>query len=200
MSRSELIRLTARVPRGQDGFWKVIRELDAKGPWAVIDVHDLCPAPQKRTVAGFVYQLVRGGFAQPSGERATKGNGTATKLYRLLKRPSDAPALRRDGTQLEVPAQQRLWTSIRAMKRFTLKELAFAAAGQHGPVPTETAKRYVFHLTRAGYLITDRGSFRLKPSMNTGPAAPKILRLHVVWDANRNQAVGGENAEAEAVQ
>lgn len=197
----EMVRLTARVPRGQDGFWQIIRALDAKGPWTVNDVHGETNVRHRATVQDYVYRLEKAGIAAVVGSRSKALTGSKEKLYRLNKRPAATPSLRRDGTPYDAPAQQRLWTAIRSMKSFAVRELAYAAAGSSGPVPFRTTIRYVVHLASAGYLASlGGGGYRLKPSMNTGPAAPKILRMHVVWDVNRNESVGGDTIDAEAVE
>lgn len=188
-----------KVPRGHAGIWQVIRDLDKAGPWTIPDVHGETNIRQKKTVADYIGRLTRGGFAKCLGQRPTPNNGVATKVYQLIKRPSDAPVLRRDGTPLELPAQQRMWTAIRSLKRFSRDDLGFAASSSTGPVPTETVKRYCTHLAAAGYLVSEgERNYRLKRSMDTGPQAPKILRLHVVWDANKNEVVG-DHREAEVV-
>lgn len=197
----EMVRLIARVPRGQDGFWQIIRALDTKGPWTIDQIHGETNVRHRTTVKDFVYRLVKGGIAEVVGTGAKLANGSNEKVYRLLKRPAATPSLRRDGTVLDAPAQQRLWTAIRSMKSFTVRELAYAAAGSGGPVPERTTIRYVVHLASAGYLASlGGGGYRLRPAQNTGPAAPKILRMHVVWDANRNEAIGADDIEAEAVE
>lgn len=193
----EMVRLTARVPRGQDGFWSLMRELDTRGPWTVADIDALSNVPQRETIHDYVKRLVRAGFVHCVGEQPTDKGGSAAKRYRLLKRPTDAPSLRRDGTILPVPAQQRLWNAIRTLKQFDLKDLAFAAADDRGEVQRLTTRRYVHHLMSAGYVLAlPGGLFRFKRSMDTGPRAPKVLRLHVVWDCNRN-VVMGDNVDAE---
>lgn len=192
-----MVRLSARVPRGYEGFWQVIRDLDKAGEWTIADVFSQTNIRHKPTVSDYIHRLVRGGFAAVATERPTK-HTSPEKCYRLVKRPSIAPSLRRDGTMSPLPAQQRMWNAIRSLKRFSLDDLGFAAGGMAGAVPANTVKRYCTHLAAAGYLVSEgERNYRLKRSMDTGPQAPKILRLHVVWDANRAEVVG--SAEAEAV-
>lgn len=190
---------TFRMPRGYAGLWQIIRDLDKKGAWTIADVFAETNMTERRNVTDYVHRLVRGGFAKLVEQRPTVTGGDATKIYRLLKKPADAPVLRRDGTLLGLPAQQRMWNAIRSLKQFGRDELALVAASEKGPVAAETVKRYCNHLTAAGYLISEgERSYRLKRSMDSGPRAPMILRLHVVWDANRAEVVGDQR-EAEAV-
>lgn len=191
-----MVRLSARVPRGYEGFWQIIRELDKAGEWTIAEVFARTNIRHKPTVSDYIHRLVRGGFAAVATERLTK-HTSPEKCYRLIKRPAMAPSLRRDGTMSPLPAQQRMWNAIRSLKRFSREDLAFAAT-VGAPLPANTVKRYCTHLAVAGYLIAEgERNYRLKRSMDTGPQAPKILRLHVVWDANRAEVVG--SAEAEAV-
>lgn len=193
----ELVRLTARVPRGHDGFWKIIRELDQSGPWSVQDVDGETNIRHYQTINDFVGRLVKGGIAECVAEKSVPRTGQPMKFYRLLKRPFETPSLRRDGTMLQMPAQQRMWNAIRSLKCFSLEDLAYAASDDAGPVPARTAQRYANHLVSAGYLTRlPNADYRFKRSMDTGPYAPKILRMHVVWDSNRNAVISNET-EAE---
>jgi hypothetical protein len=197
----EVIRLSARMPRGRDGYWAVIRGLDQKGPWSVPDVHELTNEPHKESVNDYVKRLERAGFVKQVGEVLQNHRGTPTRLFRLLKRPAAAPALRRDGSVVGVHAQQRMWNAIRSLKQFTLSELAHAAADDKGTsVKIGVAQAYVHRLRMAGYITgLSRSDFRLKPSMNTGPRSPRILKMHVVFDDNLMKLVGGDTVDAEEV-
>lgn len=195
----EMVRISARVPRGYEGFWQVIRELDKRGEWSIASVYAHTNLRHKPTVSDYIRRLVRGGFAAVATEHPTK-HTSPEKLYRLIKRPASAPSLRRDGTLLSLPAQQRMWNAIRSAQQFDLKWLAFAASDESGPIHGKTVQRYTHHLASVGYLAElSPGIYRLKRSMDTGPRAPKILRLHVVFDANRSEVIGSDDAEAEAI-
>lgn len=196
----EIIRLSARVPRGIEGYWSIIRELDPKGPWSIPEVHELTSERNKDSVNDYVKRLVRAGFAKQAGESTANRRGSPTKLYRLVKRPSAAPRLHRDGSAVEVPAQQRMWTAMRSLKQFKLSELAYAASTDASPVKVGVAQAYVHRLRAAGYIIgLTRWDFRLKPSMDTGPRSPKILKTHVVYDANLKKLMGDDIVDAEEV-
>lgn len=197
-----LISVNAIVPRGHEGFWQIIREFDKKGPWSVPMI-DGASIADNSSVRDYVFRLMRAGIAETAGTRPAKGNvNSPEKLYRLVRKPAKAPMLRRDGTELDTPVQQRMWNAIRALKQFTVRELAFAAGGIGGAIKATTVQSYVQNLKRVGYLSSpSHASYRLKPSMNTGPNAPKILRVHVVFDANRNEVIKepGSTAVAEVI-
>lgn len=191
----EMVRLTARVPRGEAGFWSIMLALDARGPWAVPDVEAESNV-KPGGVAQYLRKLVKAGIARQTGTRPAPAR--PCKLYRLAKRPREAPRLKADGGEIGRGEFERLWCAMRALKQFSLAELAFAAATDTDKVKLKTAERYVHALVRAGYLASlGGGAFRLKPSMNTGPLPPAILRLRVVWDRNEKRVMGEEHVLAE---
>lgn len=194
-----------RVLRGHEHFWSVIRELDARGPWAIGDVHSLTNSVDRSTVRDYVKRLVAGGFAHVTA------TGTEVQpRYRLIKAPLVAPKLRRDGSvAVQGRGQVQMWNVIRGpMSRegFTFKDLALYGSTEALAVKEVSAKSYVKHLAAAGYLLCVRKGrpqhpavWRLKPAMNTGPKPPLILRTQIVFDQNRNEAIGPVTArEVEA--
>ena len=87
---------------------------------------------------------------------------------------------------------------------FTAAELAAGSSEPDFAVSLEQAQRYATALAEAGYLNTrERGGepalYRLKNGMNTGPAAPEVLRAHLVWDPNKCRAMS-TMARAEEVR
>jgi hypothetical protein len=185
------------ILRGHDHFWSVIRSLDRRGPWAVPDI-EAASRDHRASVIGFVHRLVRGGIAKAVGERPVGIRGHRAKTYRLIKRPAETPQLRRDGTPAERGRGVRqMWTAMRQLPHFTVRELAVAASTDDCVVAERSASSYVQHLIGAEYLaVIDRGgrgragTYRLKRSMNTGPKAPMVLQTRVIWDSNRGCAAG----------
>lgn len=196
------VELSVVLPFGQDGYWQTIRALDATRPWSIVEIYgETIHCSHKQTVHDFVRRLVRGGFAKVVAERDV-GRTSPEKLYRLIRRPLEAPSLRRDGSERPPTGQQRMWNAIRCLKQFTVNEIAYTA-GLDAPLVRATAGTYVKHLLHAGYLNVMHekpGSatvYRLKPARNTGPLPPKILRTHIVWDSNRNEVMGGASEASE---
>lgn len=183
------------IRRGSAYMWQVVRGLtddDRSQPFTADEVLDLTNGTELSTVRKWLKTLVRAGIVAADGD-----------TYRLLRRPVLLPHLSNDGRIVSV-GQDALWTAIRALKTFTSRELAVAASTEEHAVTEWTAKSYVKMLLAAGYLtVTTPGhshrpaAYRLKPSMNTGPLAPKILRAKLVFDPNRNEVFG--QAEAEEV-
>lgn len=196
-------RLTVRVPRGQQGFWEIIRDLKA---FTVSDV-DQRSNVARSTVRDFIVRLERGGFVARDGVDETSGH----IRYRLVRDQPDAPKLKRDGS----PARQRLgqdqmWRVIRMSGSggLTATDLALTASTEDHPVKLTTAQAYLKALHRAGYLAVLRpgrpghkpgtGSltvYRLLPSMRTGPLAPQVQRIKAVWDPNLCRHVGQGDVE-----
>ncbi len=198
-SQIEMLRLTARVPRGEAGFWKIMRELDARGMFSIADVEGESNV-KPGAVAQYMRKLVKGGFARVSGFRDAPAR--PQKLYRLCKRPAEAPRLRADGTEIGRDDRQCLWTAMRALQTFSVADVRYAASQGRKSIRTPSAQRYIAHLEDAGYLSrtgAPDGFYRLLPRMNTGPLAPSILRLDVVFDRNKKQLVGPDVHDAQEV-
>ena len=194
-----MVQLTARVPRGQQGFWEIIRDLHrTKKRWSFQDL-DGRSNVDKGTVHDFLNRLLKAGYVV---EDEVSGK---TTFYRLVKNQPDAPRLTRDGARAKEPGlgQDHMWRVMKMLPRFNARELAAHAATAEVPVTLETAKSYVKHLHHAGYLsvvapMTGRGAtrtlavYRLLPNMNTGPLAPQVQTTDFVWDPNRRTVMGPE--------
>lgn len=195
------------IYRGHDHYWSVIRDLGRNGNLFTFQEIDLrCNDADGEGIGEFLRRLIRAGFLEVAETRrvSTAGTGPTNqkvfhqKVYRLLKRPSATPCINRDGSiGKQGRGQEQLWNAIRTLKAFDARELAIAASTEDVSVGVETARTYVFHLENAGYLQVLRAGkgrtasiWRLRPSMNTGPKPPKILRSKMVYDANRNEIMG----------
>ncbi|WP_024278024.1 hypothetical protein [Xanthobacter sp. 126] len=186
--------LAVHVPRGPDAWWPAISKLDTIGsPWMVAEVVTLTGS-DRRSIADYVGRLCAAGIAE-----AVRPN-----CYRLLRRPAETPRLERDGSVSPPTGQQQMWTAIRALQSFSYVELAHAASTDTQPISPVAAQAYVNLLGRAGYLAVLHKAkpgtpavWRLKPSMNTGPLSPLVMRTKFVWDQNRRAVVGAAETSAE---
>jgi hypothetical protein len=186
--------LKVRIPRGNAGFWQIIRALHAsQGTFTIahidgesnVDPHD---------IKGYVLALARAGFLDVVG---CSGNRGAT-VYRLVRNQNEAPRVRRDGSLILPTAQEQLWTAIRTLKTFGLRDLIFAATTPEVKPTYQSAKRFVTCLATANYLVkrpgrgAERTVWRLKPGMDTGPKPPERRKLHaaLMWDPNLGEFVG----------
>ncbi len=201
-SQIMLAQISARVPQTQDGWWRIMLDLDRdQGAFTVRDV-DRETNTSRFSIEHYVKRLLRGGFLSIVGERVIPGCPAKAKVYRLVRRPAAAPRLRDDGTPVPPSAQERLWRGMRTLRQFDARELAFAAGVEGHEVPTKTAQRYINQLALAGYLAVIAGRtgracvYRLKPSMNTGPKPPSVLKIEAVWDRNLNKLFARSPVEA----
>ena len=95
----------------------------------------------------------------------------------------------------KAPRQQQMWTAIRQLGAFTVDELRVAASTDDLVLTRSTVAYFVTLLLKAGVLIavhrvTKRaaGIYRLRPSLNTGPNAPKLVK-GVLHDGNRGTPI-----------
>lgn len=181
--------LPVRVPRGNEGFWQIICKLhEAQGEFTVADIDGESNVNVKM-IQKYIRLLIAGGFI----ERVRTAALFSAPVYRLLKHQKRAPRVRPDGTLIVSDAIEHLWTTIRNLKTFGLRELIFAATTTDVTPTYALAKRYVSYLSAAGYLTVVQPkvgnrpqSWRLKPGMDFGPKPPclKAFNSKVMWDPN----------------
>lgn len=184
------------VLRGIDHYWRVIRDLDGRGPWTVVDIRSRTGGGvDLATIRDFVRRLVAAEIA------TVDEHGPNGVLYRLRRSPLATPRLRRDGTPaIQGRGQTAMWNVMRGpigRAGFTANDLVLYGQTETVRIATATALSYIKHLAQAGYLVCLRkgkpgqqGTYRLKPGMHTGPLPPLILRSQLVYDQNRGEAVG----------
>lgn len=207
------LRVEAQKPlyRGHDHYWSVIRDLGRDGNLFTFQEIDLrCNDTDGECIGEFLRRLTKAKFLEVVETRqvSTKGQGPTNqksfrqRVYRLLKRPTATPCIRRDGTiGRQGSIQSQIWNAMRALKTFDVSELQLAASTDEVKAKRESVQTYIIHLTHAGYLLVLRagkgrtaGIWRLKPSMNTGPKAPKILQSKMVYDSNLKEVMGQPQA------
>jgi hypothetical protein len=190
--------------RGHDHYWDLIRNLGKGGEvFTLVDVVGASNA-HKATIGDFVKRLVRAGILETAGAR---GEGRwSQKAFRLLESPRETPSLRRDGEKGDYGrSRQQMWNVIRgpqARDGIAGDELAMLAATDDVSVALPSAKEFLQRLEKAGYLTVIQKAannrltrYRLKPSMNSGPLAPKLLRARIIYDPNNRTIVGSIAAE-----
>src|SRR5712664_2257003 len=102
--------LKVRIPRGNAGFWQIIRGLHAsQGAFTVADI-DGESNVDPHDIKGYVLALARAGFLEVVS-RSGKGGAT---VYRLVRNQNEAPRVRRDGSLVLPTAAEQLWTAIRS--------------------------------------------------------------------------------------
>lgn len=194
----EMAALSVRIARGCEGHWAIMLRLDRDGPFTVSAI-DAEGNSDRADVAQYVRRLVKAGIVREVSVGVMRGE----KVYRLVRRPLAAPRVRRDGTLVGPNSQQRIWNAIRTHREgFDIPVIAFAA-GDRKPLPLTTVRQYVLRLDRAGYLARlGYSRWRLRPNLpgkpgNTGPLAPTIHRVELLWDRNALKVMGDDHVAEE---
>ena len=194
------------IYRGHDHYWKVIRDLGRGGQhFTLREIALRSNDRQDKCIKDFLRRLKAAGFLKVvHTEKFALPNGgfTHRDVYELIKRPAATPQVNRDGSPgMQGLGQQQLWTAMRTLTQFNKHEVAIAAATDEVQIAMASAERYCIALQNAGYLAIIRPGgpgqariWRLKPSMNTGPSAPKILKSKMVFDANLARIMGQPEA------
>lgn len=154
-------------------------------------------------IQAYLRGLVAGGWVLI----VMQGGRGVKNVYRLEKDNGiEAPRVRQDGSEVtQGSGNEALWGVITVLDSFTAQTIADIAN-----VAPHTAKTYCLFLSRAGYLIvTSQGKghgnggvatvYRTVKTRISGPRAPMITRLKVVYDPNLHQVVWSEGAD-EAVK
>lgn len=156
------------------------------------------------TVRTYLACLIKGGYLESMNPEVHIGD---ERLYRLIQDNGvEAPRLDKKGKPVKQGmGTEQMWRTIRLIGEFSSRELAAHASTPDIVVRPETAKTYVGHLVRAGYLIevkpviylgAGRGNlqarYRLAPGKYTGPRPPMIQRSKAVYDPNLDKVVWEE--------
>lgn len=153
----------------------------------------------KKTALDYLNGLVRAGYLTTADALP----GTPAIYFLARDNGIEAPRVRKDGSEVtQGNGNEAIWGAVSVLDTFdaqTLADLSGAALG--------TVKTYCLYLERAGYLtvaIKGKGGsaatvYRAVKSRISGPRAPMITRLKVVYDPNLHQIVWGEGAD-EAVK
>lgn len=203
------LRVTPGDPiyRGHDHYWQVIRDLGKdNAEFTLAEISSRSHDRFNKCIRDFLHRLLKAEFVEVTRTftvKPSRGLPTEYSVYRLLKRPTKTPIINRDGSEGTQGAKNaNMWTAMRCLSQFTKHELAISAATDDLPISVASAKTYIHHLKNAGYLLVLREGkartpaiWRLKPSMNTGPEAPRILKTKIVYDVNRGQVMGAPVAE-----
>jgi hypothetical protein len=203
------LRVTPGTPvyRGHDHYWQVMRDLGkGNAEFTLAEVAGRSNDPRDKSIGDFIHRLIKAEIVEVSRtfqDATARGGSVKHNVYRLLSRPTKTPIINRDGSVGTQGAKNaNMWTAMRCLSQFTKHDLAIAAATDDLPISVHSAATYIHHLLKAGYLLIMRPSrsrnpavWRLKPSMNTGPEAPRILKTKVVYDVNKGQVMGAPVAE-----
>lgn len=196
MSRKPVNKL--RTDESRDAIWALIREV--KGEFTLRSIQQETHLGRD-TVNTYLTGLVNAGYL-----KVTHANGGFTPtLYLLIKDIGvDAPRVRKDGTEVtQGQGRLQMWNTIRVLRDFSSRDLAFNASTDLCKVTESDAKHYIYYLHAAGYLVRTRISsptaqarYRLVGLKWTGPKPPQIQRVRQVYDPNTKQVAWTEGIDA----
>lgn len=191
------------LPRGPEHYWAAMRAYGSKG----FTAHDIACCSEGiaySTVKTYLAHLLKIGAIKVVSSEKLRATRT-TRVYAVAIKATKAPVQRRaDYSGARGRVQQQLWTAMRSLGAFAIRELAAAASTDDLVIKPRTAEEYVRRLTRAGVLMVVEpyakgkpgatgaraGLWRLKKSADTGPLAPKIFKASIVFDCNRSAIIG----------
>lgn len=213
MTLTRPFEIPVQLPRGPEHYWKVMCAAGSAG-FTVGDVAGCTNGVAWSTVKDYITRLAKEGLVKVIGGKPSAG-GVKIHVYAVTKISTMAPVLRRpDYTGVRGRSQAQVWTAMRSLGAFTLRELAVAASTDDHVVKPRTAEAYVRMLMKAGIVVAVEpyakgrkgrpfgagaapGTYRLTRAGNTGPAAPKVFKASIVFDPNKNRVV--KVAETEEV-
>lgn len=192
--------ITLNVPHGPAHYWAVMRRLTREQKtFTVADLYGQTNGVSLVAVRQYLLGCVEAEWVERVGEQYCSKGHRPQNLYRVIKTSAHAPVIpsRKGDKGNKGLTKQQLWTAMRTMRTFMIRELSVAASTDDHVVSHAAAAKYVQHLARAGALVmTDDGrgcapaTYRLKKSADTGPNPPMILNASIVFDTNKNRVVG----------
>ena len=188
------------IPEGRQRIWDAIRKLKT---FATIDIEDETRI-KETTIRTYLQGLENAGFIRKTGDRKVGYYPTSYKavIWSLVNDVGvDAPRVTRNGTIVtQGTAQQNMWRAMKFTGEFNYAELATLASTKAHPVKPVTARDYIKHLYRVGYLVmvqkekrgnrtTTPARYRFVKARNTGGKAPQVQRIKQVFDPNLGKVV-----------
>lgn len=167
-------------------MWAAMRDM---GIFTINQIHHRVQRATKKAVHQYVCALEKGGYVRHIGFVED------SKIFEIVIPLPFAPKLNAKGillTKADI-RQRNAWRAMKALRRFTVLDLAVHASIPVAPITESWAEVYVRHLVRAGYLKrSDHGEkeiYAFLPSRNTGPLPPVVFKSKCVFDQNTRQVV-----------
>ncbi|MBI2770016.1 MAG: hypothetical protein HYX47_10360 [Burkholderiales bacterium] len=183
-----------KTPR--ERMWEAIRSL--KKGFTRLSVGDACnPVCTHAGITYYFDHLIRAGYIALSAKgkrRPGQGSIADADTYDLVKDQFEAPRVTVGGKAVtKGMTNLAMWRAIRVLaKGFDFHDVAKAASVDGFKVATETARKYVYLLWRAGYFTViekarPNKAARYKLAKNTGPHAPVLAKPLGVFDRNTGE-------------
>jgi hypothetical protein len=182
--------------KGREAIWYLIRKCKQ---FSIIDLENesyedkSTDSQAPETIRGYVKALTKANIL----EAIPKGEGFSARQYWKLidDKGLIAPRVNAQGKLLPETAHQQMWRAIRILKTFTIDTL-IASISTKTKVTVTNTQAYVSALYKAGYLTaakpanpSQRTTYKLKPTKNTGPKPPRLYHVKNLYDPNLNQVV-----------
>lgn len=189
---------------GRDACWQAIRELKK---FTLLDIeahtsdHGQLAEVNRRTARTYVIGLEAAGYLERQAKKGMDGS-ISWQLTRDIG--VHAPRINRKGEHVNGGAsREQMWRSIRILNDFSWQDLVNTASTEATQIEPNTAKDYIGHLHKAGYLkeispASNGGGlarYRLMPGSNTGPKPPMVQRIKQVFDPNLNKVMWPKEGE-----
>lgn len=197
------IHVEVEMPSGPAHYWREMRRLGKKG-FTVRAIANASEGVSYETVSRYVWWLQKEGYVARIGQ---KQDGYAVQAVYVIKNAVTHAPIERQGPRA-ITAREAMWNAIRALKTFTARELVMSAATEERPISQRSANLYIQRLAQAGVLqvvVPPRratgkigpvprgaiaGTWRLCPTADSGPEAPKLCNAGFVFDPNKNAVLG----------
>lgn len=188
--RTRIHRLELRLAPSQQDMWATLREQ------GVLRTNELSGREDDiRACSTYLKRLVKAGIAEQLPGTGRIGTPLVVRL--INDQGPIAPALTDGGkASRRGRVSDQMWRTIRMHKQIDCRDLAIYASTEGVPVAPVIAQQYLIALHRAGYLhLVEPGRprhparYRLIPSKNSGPRAPRIIQMRGVYDDNLGRLI-----------
>jgi hypothetical protein len=196
-----IVRLDVLVPPGPEVMWAATRHVGRFDAFSAIDLA-LAARCSPEDAEDYLFNLNQARHVVTAMPR----NGV--EMFRLAdKPPFQAPFLDHRGHEdYSHELTRRVWLAVKMVKRFTLTSLLAAMHDDEFPAPKDSVAIYIRALARAGYLdefpaeqACGEKQYRIVGRMISGPLPPRLVKIDVLFDPNR-QAIAGRDIVAETVR
>lgn len=172
----------------RQALWEAMRELKE---FSTVDLEDKTRVKEE-SIRCYLTGLTRAGYLEhiTGKQRERTAKTYATGRWKLIKDTGiDAPRVNKRGEETTLGCvREQLWRTMRILGQFGTRDLAVHAGTEECAVSLKSAKEYLRHLRKAGYVINNgNGIWRLVK--NTGPKPPIIQDIPQVFDQNLGEVV-----------
>ena len=180
----------------RERVWHAVRQLGTRAEFNALMVEDICmPRVKFSRVNDFLREWGKAGVLKVTERKppSPAGSRYAAPVYKLVKTSFEAPLVNAQGEGISPGlVNLAMWRAMKVLKSFGPQSLSRTASHPKLRVAEITARAYIRHLLKAGYLTTLReptrrleGSYKLL--RDTGHHAPAITRIKCVFDRNLGQ-------------